>query len=116
MTTVCVAGLTVGAAALGPKLQSSGPSVAARTAREGFLLERRLDLLGMLEVRDERRAHLDQQRLQLGVRGAGNQGLVDGVEHSLMIGDLVLDVRLVERRALQALEAGDVLVAARLQA
>src|SRR5262245_66034474 len=116
MTTVCVAGLTAGAAALGPRLQSSGPSVAARTASEGFLLERRLDLLGMLEVRDERRTHLDQQGLELGVRGARDERLVDSVQHRLVVGNLVVDVGLVELRTLQAFEIRDVLLATRLEA
>src|SRR5687768_13222524 len=112
MTTVCVAGLAAGAATPGPLR----PSAAARRTTEPALLERALDLLGMLEVRDERRPHLDQERLQLRVRDAGDQRLVDGVEHRLVIRDLVVDVRLVERRALQRLEVGDVLLAALLQA
>ena len=77
---------------------------------------RRLQVLGVLEVRDERRAHLDEQRLQLGVRGAGDQRLVDRVEHLLVVRDLVVDVRLVERRALERLQVRDVLLAAGLQA
>ena len=47
---------------------------------------------------------------------SGNQGLVDRIEHRLVIGDFVVDVGLVERRALERLQIGDVLIAARLQA
>ena len=92
MTTVCVVGVAAGAVVLGSMLQSNGPSAAARRARRGFLLERRLDLFGMLEMRDERRTHLDQQCLELGVGGPGDERLVDRVEHRLVIGDLVVDV------------------------
>src|SRR5262245_7437687 len=109
MTTVCVAGLAAGAAVPGVILQRSGPSTAARRASASSLLERRLDLLGMLEMRDECRAHLDQQGLELGVLGAGDERLVDRVEHRLVVGDLVVDVGLVELAALQALQLGDVL-------
>ena len=48
----------------------------------------------MLEMRDERRTHLDQQCLELGVGGPGDERLVDRVEHRLVIGDLVVDVGL----------------------
>ena len=65
------------------------------------LRERRLDVLRVLEVRDERRTHLDEKRLELGVGGTGEQRLVDRIEHLLVIGDLVVDIRLVERRALE---------------
>ena len=117
MTTVCVVGVAAGAVVLGSMLQkSNGPSATARRARRGFLLERRLDVFGMLEMRDERRTHLDQQCLELGAGGPGDERLVDRVEHRLVIGDLVVDVGLVELRSLQALELGDVLVAACLQA
>ncbi len=54
----------------------------------------------MLEVRDKRRPHLDQQRLQLFVLGTGDQRLVDGIEHLLVIGNFVVDVGLVERGTL----------------
>ena len=70
----------------------------------------------MLEMRDEGRTYLDQQCLELGVGGPGDERLVDRVEHRLVIGDLVVDVGLVELRSLQTLELGDVLVAACLQA
>src|SRR5262247_3798400 len=116
MTTVCVAGLAAGAAVPGPMLQRSGPSTAPRRASASSLLERRLDLLGMLEMRDERRTHLDQEGLELGVLRAGDERLVHRVDHRLVIGDFVVDVGLVELPALQALELGDVLLAPRLQA
>src|SRR5262245_27129232 len=115
MTTLCVAGLAAGCAVPGPMPKSTGPSSAARSASEDVLLEAGLDLLGMLEMRHEGRARLFQQGLELGVLGAGDEGLVDRVEHGLVVGDLVVDVRLVELGALQPLELGDVLVAAFLQ-
>src|SRR5678815_1773660 len=61
MTTVCVVGWGGSTAALGPKQQASAPSAAAREASARRLLaERRLDRLGMFQVRDERGPHLDQ--------------------------------------------------------
>ena len=57
-------------------------NVAARTV-SSFL--RRLQALGVLEMRDERRPHLHQQSLQLLIRGARNQRLVERVEHLLVI-------------------------------
>ncbi len=65
----------------------------------------------MREVCHERRPHLDEQRLQLGVLRTGNEGLVHRIEHGLVIRHLVVDVRLVERRARQTLEVRDVLLA-----
>jgi len=99
-------------------LTSISPSAAtARRERDGFsraptlvrlLPERRLHVLRVLEVRDERRAHLDEQRLQLRVLGVGDERLVDGIEDGLVIFDFVIDVRLVERPAAQRLEVGDI--------
>ena len=48
---------------------------------------------GVLQVRLHRRTGLLQERLELSVGGVGNQRLVDGVEQSLMVGDLLADVR-----------------------
>src|SRR5215213_11060753 len=92
---------------------TTGWSSPARSALFG---QRRLELLGVLEMRDEGWPHVDQQRLQLLVLSAGNQRVVQRIDHLLVIRDLVADVGLVERRVLQALELGDVLLAARLQA
>src|SRR5689334_16357589 len=81
-----------------------------RMRARGLLLERGLQLLRVLEVRDERRPHLDEQRLQLRVLGARDQRLVHRIDHLLVIVDLVVDVRLVERGALQRLQMLDVLL------
>ena len=62
----------------------------------------------MLEMRDERGTDFHEKRLQLLVARAGNQRLVHRVKHRLVIGDFVIDVGLVERRALQSLERGKV--------
>jgi hypothetical protein len=61
-------------------------------------------------------AHFHQQRLQLLVRGARNQGLVERVDHLLVIGDFTIDVRLVERSPREGLQMSKVFVAVGLQA
>src|SRR5215510_11737246 len=94
MTTVWVVGR--GACAAAPRLRWPSPSAATTAATAQPLLERRLNVLRMLEVRDERRAHLHQQTLQLGVARARDQRLVDGVQDRLVVGDLVIDVGFVE--------------------
>ena len=76
-----------------------------RSARSLLAAKGRLHVLGVLEVRDERRAHLDEQRLELRVLRVRDQHLVDGVEHLLVVRDLVIDVGLVEGRALAASSA-----------
>jgi len=48
-----------------------------------LLAHGRLQLLGMVQMRNECRANLDQQGFQFFVLGAGNQGFVDGVEDGL---------------------------------
>src|SRR5512141_335256 len=95
IVTTWVRGL--GAAAPGVVPASITPSATANrilrlvsTSRP--LLQRRLEMPGMLEVRDERRADLDQQSLEVGIAGAGNQRLVDGVQHLLVVGDFMVDV------------------------
>src|SRR4051812_2884785 len=90
------------------------PSMAVRSA--GLLAERRLDVLGVLEMGDERRTRFLEQRLQLGVLRIRDQRLVERVDHGLVVGDLVVDVGAVELGALQLLQVGEVLVAALLQA
>ena len=65
----------------------------------------------MLEVRHECRPDFDEEGLQIRVLSAGDQGLVDGVDHLLVVGDFVLDVRLVERCTFERLEMSNVLVA-----
>ena len=62
--------------------------------RGGAPGELRLQLLGVIEVRDECRPHLDQQRFQLGILGARNQRLVERIDYRLMVGHLVIDVSL----------------------
>src|SRR5687767_14836586 len=119
MLTVCVTGLAAPAAVPGAT-EVARPSTRARRPRDRYenglftnaLLEFRLDRLGEVEVRNERRTHLHEQRLQLLVLHAGDQGLVDGVEHRGVIRDLVVDVGLVEGRALEPLELVDVGLAA----
>src|SRR5215468_7350259 len=89
-----------------PSSRPSGTPVPARGERgwaEGcraYSLERCLDLLRVLQMRDEGGSHLHQQRLELLVLGARDQRLVHRVEHRLVIRDLVVDVGLVEVLAL----------------
>jgi hypothetical protein len=78
--------------------------------------ERRLQVLGVLEVRDKGGPHLDQESLQFRVLCARNQRLVYRVEHGLVIRHFVVDVRLVERRAAESLQFLEIRVAAALQA
>src|SRR5688572_23041575 len=101
IVTVCMTGLAFFCVAPAPAL----PISSTRAVRRSFLAtrssvpglaERRLNLLGMLEMRNERRAHLDQQRLQVGVLGAGDQRLVDRFEHLGVVRDLMVHVGLVE--------------------
>src|SRR5207244_13018279 len=101
IVTVCVAGFGASAAAPGLLPHESRPSAATTSGRmeyvtlvftvaQSALLQRRLEFLGMLEVRDEGRPHFHQQRLQLCIPSAGDQGLVDRVDHRLVIRDLVV--------------------------
>jgi hypothetical protein len=78
--------------------------------------ELRLDLLRVLEMGDERRPYLDDESLQLLVLGVRDERLVHRVDHRLMIAHLVIDVRLVERGAAQALQVLDVGLATLLEA
>ena len=76
-----------------PRRQARARTAACGSSHLG------LQHLGVLQMRDERRADLGDQRLQLLVLGARDQRLVDSVENLLVVGDFVVDVGLVERRA-----------------
>src|SRR5690606_5838786 len=67
--------------------------------------ELRLQRPCVLEVRDKRWPHLDEQSSQLSIRRAGNQRAVQGLEDLLVIGRLVRDVRVVEGTAFERLQA-----------
>ena len=82
----------------------------------GSLAQRHAELFGMLEVCDKRRPHFDEQRFQLAVRGARDQGLVQRINDLLVVRDFMFRVRLVELGPPEALEMGQGLVTARLQA
>src|SRR5688572_14449114 len=109
-----------------PRVRASFPSPRASNdehsisseagARALRLLQRRLDLLRVVAVRDEGRADLDQQRLQLGVARIGDQRLVERIQHLLVIRHLVVDVCLVEGRAFQRFQVRQVLLAAGFEA
>ena len=51
----------------------------------------------MLEMRNARRPHLDEQRLEGCVLGAGDQYLIDHLEHAIRIRDFLIDIRLCKR-------------------
>src|SRR5664279_4092629 len=120
MTISCVRAGPAAAAASGsaPAATMAAPTMVATTPRRtsALLAERRLQALRVLQMRHERRSHRDEQALQLGVLRARDQRLVDGVEHLLVVGDLVVDVGALERRTLQLLQVPDVLGASRLEA
>src|SRR6476469_7762027 len=110
--------LGCGLAAARPVPASTSPSAAARSIERrcgsltaASLPELLLQHLGVLEVSDERRPYLDQERLELGVGGARDQRLVDRVEDLLVVGDLVVDVGAIEGGAVQLLERREVLLA-----
>src|SRR6516225_7813590 len=127
MTTVCTApcaGCFAPAAAMLPdeRRNAAGQSQRSRArsvspGRLGTALaQSRLDLLRHVEVGHERGPHLDQQRLELCVLGTRDQSLVQRIQHGLVVGDLVVDVGLVEGSAAERLQLGDVLIAALLEA
>ena len=66
----------------------------------------------MLEVGDEGRANLDQQRLQLCVLGVRNQGLVQRIDDGLVVRHLMVDIGPVKGCALEFLQRCVVVVAA----
>src|SRR4051812_32314597 len=76
---------------------SAAARASARTARSmgSALSEAALQVLRMIQVGGDRRPHLLDQTLQLGVLRARDESLVDRVEHGLMVGHLVIDVGLV---------------------
>ena len=69
----------------------------------------------MIQVRDECGPHFHQQRLEFGILGAWNQRLVDRLQDRLVVGDLVIDVGLVEGVSRELLERGQIVIAAFLQ-
>ena len=70
----------------------------------------------MLKVSDKSRSHFDQQSFQFAVCCPGNQGLIERIDHLLVIRDFMINVRLVERRTLKCLQISEVLGAVGLQA
>src|SRR5687767_10805184 len=93
-------------AAIGEAIATSAAAAAPRhriAVSTTALAQRRLDVLRVLEMRHEGRPHLDQQRLQFGVLRTRDQGLVECVDDRLVVGDLVVDIRLVEGGSLQVL-------------
>src|SRR5207237_2277990 len=87
---------------------------SACEACRSALCEAALEVLGVIEVRRDCRPYFLDQPLKLGVLGAGNQRLVDRVEHRLMVGDFVVDVGLVEFGAFELLKVRDVFLGALL--
>src|SRR5688500_12920785 len=73
-----------------------------------------LQTLRVFEMRDEGRTDFHQQGLQLGVRRAGDQERVEGVDDLLVVGVFVVDVRLLERGAVRRADAVQRLVVVRL--
>ena len=71
-------------------------------------------MLRVLEVRNERRAYLDEQGFQLAVRRTRDQRFIERVEDLGVVDDFVIHVPLIERVAGERLQTRDVLVAARL--
>src|SRR5438128_2623168 len=74
-----------------------GPGARVAAAGSCALLsaQLRLHVLRVREVPLERRIGIDQELLQIGVLGGGNERVLHGVDHGLVIGDLRIDVRLV---------------------
>src|SRR5213076_1834591 len=80
--------------------QSASAATLRRDSNSVTLLSHRgLHALRVLEVSDERRSHLHHQGFQLFVLRVRNQGLVERVEHRLVVRDLVVDIGPVERTA-----------------
>ena len=116
IVTVCVFGL---GAFIGDEADDAHDQMAAiarMACRTVTISEPSLQTLRVLEVRDEGRTHLDEQRLEFLVRRARNQRLVERIDHLLVVRHFMIDVRLVERRALERLQVGEVLLAVGLQA
>src|SRR5215831_2261666 len=120
MTTVCEVPFAAccSSAALRPDARISAASQSRRPRRSSLgtaLAQLRLQLLRHVEMCHERRSHLDQQRFQLGILCARDQGLVERAQHGFMVGDFVVDVGLVEGRAAQGFQFGEVLITALLE-
>src|SRR6185503_11899344 len=77
--------------------------------------ETALKMPGMVQVFDERRANLDEERLQFGVLRVGDEHGVDRLNHLLMISDLVINVGLVESLAFESAEIGKIFFPAGFQ-
>ena len=75
----------------GRRSERSCPT-ADRRPPTGYFAERPLQVLRVLEVGDERRAHFHEQGLELFVLRAGDERLVDRVQDLLVVGHLVVDV------------------------
>ena len=80
------------------------------------LAQFRLQLLGMVKMRDERRSHFNQQSFELGILRTRDERFVHGIQHRLVIRNFVIDIRLVKGMALQLLQRGQIAIAALLQA
>jgi len=57
-------------------------------------------MFGMVQVCNKRRPNIHEQRFQLDVLRARNQCFVERLEHLNVVRDLVIDVGLIECRAL----------------
>src|SRR5262245_14530283 len=99
-----------------PRSNTATESQASDVRFMSLLRQRSLQMLGVLEVRFDCRAHLHDQRLQLTVLRVRDKHLVDRAEDLLVVDDFVIDVRLVELRATQLLQLGFVLLRRGLKA
>src|SRR5579864_1306843 len=67
-----------------------------------------LQLFGVIQMGNEGRADLYEQCLELLVLGTGNQGFVECLYDTLVISDLVVNIRTIECAALEFLQSGKV--------
>src|SRR6185437_16439505 len=81
-----------------------GSPANRRLARSTGQLECTLQLLRMRQMRLERRLHVHQELLELGVGGRGDQDRLERVDHGLVIRHLTVDIGLVEGLALERLD------------
>src|SRR6516164_2353188 len=118
VTVCCVAGTARLENSRPPAPSSTRFARASRTrgVPSGATLQFRLDLLCMIKVRDKSWPHLDQESFQLGILRTRNECFVHCLQHGLVIGDLVVDISLVEGTAAETLQRSEVLVATFLQA
>ena len=75
----------------GPAPRRSGP---IRGTRDRLLVELGLQVLGVPQVGYERRSDLNEEGLEFGIRGVGDQGVIQRLDHLLVVGDLVVDIGL----------------------